>query len=78
MKKTKKILQSTAALLALAVSTTFAADNVIPFGNGTWVYDGQYTTTGKKLPNKAGLFLPQLTQFNQTAAHPFNEAFAYG
>lgn len=70
-----------AALLLTVPTTLFAQGNpTIPFGNGAWLYDGTYSSSGEKQPPKAGLFVNSLTAYNNTATegHRITQPFAYG
>lgn len=80
MKIVKRVVTSSLVSLALLSSTAFANDTVVPYGNGAWIYDGQYSDTGKKLPTKAGTFVQDLSNYNNEApaSHRITQLFAYG
>lgn len=76
---TMKFLSS-ALLLALPGLMVASDNSTIPFGNGAWVYDGTYDSFGSKLAPKAGLFVDNLTAYNNMATdgHRIDQPFAYG
>lgn len=75
-----KIIRILAASCLLSSAIAFADNSIIPYGNGTWVYDGTYDNAGSKLAPEAGLFIDQLTQYNKSASdsHKITQLFAYG
>ena len=55
---------------------------IIPYGNGAWVYDTTYKSDGSKGPLKPGLFVKDINDYNLKIAsckeNQINQIFAYG
>ena len=69
------------SVLSCTSAVSFAGiQSNIPFGHGTWLYDGIYDSTGKKLPPQAGMFVDQLSQYNKSANlnSQISQIYAYG
>lgn len=70
----------TLTLTSLLTFTAIANNNIIPKGNGAWVYDQTYNAQGTPLMPKAGLFVDAIKQYNAGAGdeHTINQVFSYG
>jgi hypothetical protein len=78
MKKKSSLLILANALLLHTIPAW--AGNIIPHGNGTWIYDITYDKDGTKLKPVAGLFYNTLAQYNKgaTAGSQLDHLFYYG
>lgn len=79
MRKNSVLLIS-ALLSSCLLAASALANTIVPYGNGTWIYDGLYDPSGNKLPPQAGLFVKNIQAYNNSANadHQINEVFPYG